>query len=420
LQSTQNPALAGARISLAATVSGKNPTGTVIFRDYGVLGSNAAPTIVCIVPLANNRATCDLPPNSRSEQRLFSATYGGDVNNAASEASLTQAYKGINLGVLPQLAALGAPVRLVATLPAGATGSVAFARDGSPIPGCNTIAIVSGATLNTATCVTSATASFSRYTAAIAGNTAEANGNAFAAVARDRTNHWWLGDAENGWGLVINQHGETPFVTLYIYDAEGKPDWLVMSGVWNSDKTIFTGDFYRPTSASFSAYNPASFVAGAVAGRGSFTFNADDTGNFAYVIDGIAGSKTIRKLEFSGAAGGPGVALSDIWWNPAENGWGVSITNQNNAIFAVWFTYGADGKVTWYPMPGGTWSGNTYTGTIYRTNSGAWLGVPYDASKFKATAVGTMSFRFVDANTADMTYTVDGVTQTKTITRQPY
>jgi chitinase len=220
--------------------------------------------------------------------------------------------------------------------------------------------------------------------------------------------------------LVINQHGEAPFVTLYIYDAQGKPDWLVMSGTWNSDKTTFTGDFYRPVSAAFNAYNPASFVAGPVAGRGSFTFNADDTGNFVYVIDGISGSKTIRKLEFGGPAGGPATALSDIWWNPAENGWGVSITNQNNAIFAVWFTYGADGKVTWYPMPGGTWNGNTYTGTLYRTSSSAWLGAAYDASKLKATAVGTMSFRFVDGNTADMTYTVDGVTQTKTITRQPY
>jgi hypothetical protein len=145
-----------------------------------------------------------------------------------------------------------------------------------------------------------------------------------------------------------------------------------------------------------------------------------DLTELTYNIDGQKGVKGLRKLPISGPAGGPNFDLTDIWWNPIESGWGVSITHQNNAIFAVWFTYGDDGKVIWYPMPGGTWGGNTYTGTLYRTTSSPWLGVPYDSTKLKATAVGTMSFRFLDANTADITYTVDGITQTKTITRQPY
>ena len=31
----------------------------------------------------------------------------------------------------------------------------------------------------------------------------------------------------------------------------------------------------------------------------------------------------------------------DLWWNPAESGWGVNFTHQGDIIFATWFTYDA-------------------------------------------------------------------------------
>jgi len=34
---------------------------------------------------------------------------------------------------------------------------------------------------------------------------------------------------------------------------------------------------------------------------------------------------------------------SDLWWNPAESGWGISITQHNATIFAAWFVYGSSG-----------------------------------------------------------------------------
>ncbi len=435
LDSTQNPALVGSVITLVAEVRAADSTGNVRFLDYGVLGANtganaganasanAQPVQICAAQVVASRATCTLARNAQPESRLYAAIFSGNATTSASEANLTQSWKGVNLGVLPTQTALGAPVKLIATLPTTLSGTVAFARDGVVIPACATVPVIVGTTLNTATCNVTANAAFSRYTASYASDTAEANGYAYENQAADRTNHWWAGEAENGWGLVINQHGEAPFVTLYIYDAAGKPDWIVMSGVWDSGKTSFTGDFYRPRSAPLASYDAAKFVAGAPVGRGTFSFESnstDATGSFAYTIDGRSGSKAIRKLVFGGAAGGPTINLSDLWWNPSENGWGISLSYQSNAIFAVWYSYGADGKPTWFPMPGGTWSGNTYTGSLYRTQGPAWLGVPYNVAQFSAAPVGSMSFRFLDANTADLTYTVDGVTQTKTITRQPY
>ena len=58
----------------------------------------------------------------------------------------------------------------------------------------------------------------------------------------DYSDMWWVGDAENGWGMSIQQHAEKPFVAVYVYDNTGKPTWYVLpSGTWNADFTVFTG-----------------------------------------------------------------------------------------------------------------------------------------------------------------------------------
>jgi hypothetical protein len=110
-----------------------------------------------------------------------------------------------------------------------------------------------------------------------------------------------------------------------------------------------------------------------------------------------------------------------MWWGGQEqNGWGVNIAQQGRVLFPLWYTYGADGQATFFAVPGGTWSGNTFTGDIYTTISSPWLGVPYVTAMFTVTKVGTMTLEFVDQGNAFMTYTVNGLIQTKAIVRQPY
>jgi hypothetical protein len=63
-----------------------------------------------------------------------------------------------------------------------------------------------------------------------------------------------------------------------------------------------------------------------------------------------------------------------------------------------------------------------YSGTLYRTMGPAFNSVPFTSIVFPAnyTTVGTLSFSFSDANTATMSYTVNGISQTKTIMRYIY
>lgn len=117
----------------------------------------------------------------------------------------------------------------------------------------------------------------------------------------------------------------------------------------------------------------------------------------------------------------PAFDYTDLWWNPAESGWGLNlIQHPSRIIFGVWYTYGADGKRTWFVMPDGTWtSSNTYSGPLYST-AGPSLAQSFDASKVRVSPVGNATLTFSDANHGTFAFSVNGVSGTKRITRQPF
>ena len=79
----------------------------------------------------------------------------------------------------------------------------------------------------------------------------------------------------------------------------------------------------------------------------------------------------------------PAHDYTDLWWNPGESGWGISIRQKPpaggavDALFAVWYTYdpraadpaspaGAANVPLWLVMPGGEWTTpTTYAGRMY-------------------------------------------------------
>ncbi len=108
-----------------------------------------------------------------------------------------------------------------------------------------------------------------------------------------------------------------------------------------------------------------------------------------------------------------------LWWAaPAgvESGWGINFAHQGDQVFATWYTYDTSGKAWWLSMlaPRTTPTGNVYAGTIYVDhgppfNNFVGAGVP--------TPVGNGTLTFADANNGTFSYVVNGVTQTKAITR---
>ena len=244
-------------------------------------------------------------------------------------------------------------------------------------------------------------------------------GNA-SAQALNYQDLWWAGPQENGWGLSISQQGSTLFVVLYIYDAAGKPQWVVMPDArWNTAFDSVSGSLYQPTGSPLSNYDASRFVVGAAVGTATIDFASTSSATLRYTVNGASGNKTITRQVFG--SGPPLANYTDLWWGGAtQNGWGISLTQQGSNVFGVWYTYDAQGKTTWLVMPDGKLAGNVVSGSLYRTSGSAWAGATYDPSRFQAAPAGNMSFTFGDASSGIMRFTVDGSAGSVDVVRQPF
>ena len=236
---------------------------------------------------------------------------------------------------------------------------------------------------------------------------------------------WWAGPTENGWGMSIQQHGQIQLNVLFVYDIAGKPIWYVLpGGAWNADFTTYSGAIYLPTSAPLNNYDAAQFKVGAPVGNISINFTSNSTATLQYVINGISGQKIMQRQVFG--RGDSPISVGEMWWGgKAQDGWGINITQQAGILFGAWYTYGVDGKASWYVMSDGAWTGNIYKGAFFSTVSSPWLGATYNPSQLQIVPAGTLTLNFSDANNATMTYAFTngpfaGITQTKPIVRQPY
>jgi hypothetical protein len=113
--------------------------------------------------------------------------------------------------------------------------------------------------------------------------------------------------------------------------------------------------------------------------------------------------------------------FTDLWWDADESGWGLALTHHaSNFLFAAWHVYGSDGRPIWYVLPSGTWSNPyAYSGDVYKT-TGPYFGGPFLPSNVTVTPAGTATILFTDYGHGIFSYTIDGVTGSKAIERQPF
>ena len=228
---------------------------------------------------------------------------------------------------------------------------------------------------------------------------------------------WWGGPSENGWGMSIVQHGDALFNTIFAYDAQGEATWYVQpGGAWTRGTgSSFLGDWYTPRSAPYFAYDASLFAIGPKLDTGFIDFMGPENATLNVALGnarreaGAQAPKFLRPMDFSPEVARPNKGISDLWWGgPSQNGWGVSIMENGGNLFAVWFTYGADGKAVWFPLENGAWvDDTTYRGTIFRTSGTPWP-YRYDAPRVQVTSAGTFELRITDASHLAFDYTLDG------------
>jgi hypothetical protein len=235
---------------------------------------------------------------------------------------------------------------------------------------------------------------------------------------------WWAGPEENGWGMSLTQHRDAIFAALFVYDAAGAPRWLVMSGgQWNEARTQYTGPLYRPTGTPFTAYDAARFNVHAPVGSARLVFTSRDTLTLEYSVDGLSGSKSLRRQGFGPAHPVPLARFDDLWWGgPAQDGWGFALAQQYQTGFGVLFAYDSDGDTTWYVASSLAINGHSLQGKLYRTSGPAWPGAPYEPSRLVVTEVGRLSISLRDRwETATLAAEIAGSgTSSKETRRQPF
>ncbi|HET9580785.1 MAG TPA: hypothetical protein VFP44_23360 [Usitatibacter sp.] len=112
--------------------------------------------------------------------------------------------------------------------------------------------------------------------------------------------------------------------------------------------------------------------------------------------------------------------FTDLWYNPAESGWGVNLIQQNNVIFATLFVYASDNQPFWFVASNlQATSGNTFSGTLFQTSGPAFFQA-FNPNAVVNSPVGSMTLTFNTASTGTLVYTVNGTQVTKQVQRQTW
>ena len=157
-------------------------------------------------------------------------------------------------------------------------------------------------------------------------------------------------------------------------------------------------------------------------GVATCNIGAVTAGNHSYAVTHATSADAVAvqtNLDVNVVAVGP-PDYTDMWWaGKAEDGWGMSITQHGLIQFIVIYAYDSVGKPLWYVIPGGSWNAaqTAFTGTVYLPTSAPFNA--YNNAQFRINApIGTATVTYSGPGTATLTYTINGVSGSKSIVRQ--
>ncbi len=243
---------------------------------------------------------------------------------------------------------------------------------------------------------------------------------------------WW-NPSESGWGINLNQQGDVIFATWFTYGDGGRNAWYVMSDARKQPDGSFKGAIYQTTGVSFAQINgQKASKSVAEVGSGTLQFSSLNAATFNYKIGALDQTKSIVRQQYKTTPTvctqqPPTVSRAasqnyqDLWYIPAEEGWGVNITHQENTLFATWFTYDADGQGVWFVASDvqRQYDGS-FQGEVYRTTGTPLAQINGASATASVTRVGLIRFFFRDGVNGEMAYDVSGARNVKQIVRQTF
>ena len=226
-------------------------------------------------------------------------------------------------------------------------------------------------------------------------------------------------------------------VSAVHFDSDGRPDLVQVASTpasdvryRSADGTAFAGTLYRTTGPAFNAvpFTPITAANLTAVGTMSVSLAGPRAATVSYSVNGTRVAKLIQPQTYGTRASSctrvgataASTNFQDLWWKADESGCGVNIAHQDQTLFATLFTYDASGRATWLVMSAGIKGADgAYSGDPYRTT-----GPPFSAQPFtpinssNLTNVGGMQLRFSDGLRGTLSYTIDGTSVSKPISRQ--
>jgi hypothetical protein len=112
---------------------------------------------------------------------------------------------------------------------------------------------------------------------------------------------------------------------------------------------------------------------------------------------------------------------SDVWWNPLEPGWGLSIhQHASSVLVATWLVYRPDRTPIWYSLQPGSWKNATTFEFIVYESSGPGFQNPSDHDAASLRHVGSATLAFADRANGLFSYNIEGNTGSSNISRMEY
>lgn len=110
----------------------------------------------------------------------------------------------------------------------------------------------------------------------------------------------WSNPSQSGWGVSIADQGGVLFAVLFVYDASGRPFWLVASDVRANADDSYSGTLYRTRGAGGTKqWQPAAAQA---VGTLALRFSDGERGTLSYTIGGETMSSPIARLAVAASA----------------------------------------------------------------------------------------------------------------------
>ena len=130
------------------------------------------------------------------------------------------------------------------------------------------------------------------------------------------------------------------------------------------------------------------------------------------------------------AAGAMSPDPTGLWLDPAESGWGMSLAQQGDTVFATLFVYDDARRPAWYVAPSVRDDGRetfaaaepVFVGTLYRTAGPVFSGA-FDPHAVSATPVGDIQLQYAPGNggkVLQLAYDLDGIHVVKTLQPQSW